>query len=188
MAGKVRIMCRLLFNIDILYVDKSVMSSIQNVVDIVMINVQYVNCNRRMGDRALPAGRPTGASMAKRDPNVTARNKRIKEMKERLRSLLPKVLAETGIDSEASLNAKIGGKADEFIDLRNEVINSPEHYASLYLDGFKNSRSTTGYRTSFDEMYDLFNESKAAQEYMMIFLERSYLKHYDELSKKRPTI
>jgi hypothetical protein len=27
------------------------------------------------------------------------------------------------------------GKAQDFIDLKNEVIHSPEHYASLYLDG-----------------------------------------------------
>ena len=38
--------------------------------------------------------------MAKRDPNKTARNKRITAMKERLRELLPKVLKETGLDSE----------------------------------------------------------------------------------------
>jgi hypothetical protein len=126
--------------------------------------------------------------MAKRDPNKTARNKRIAAMKERLRELLPNVLAETGIDNEASLNAKIGGKADEFVDLKNEVINSPEHYASLYLDGFQNARSTTGYRTGFDDMYDLFDGSKAAQEYMLLFLERSYLKHFDELSKRRPSV
>lgn len=126
--------------------------------------------------------------MAKRDPNKTARNKRIAAMKTRLRELLPKVLKETGIDSEASLNAKIGGKADEFIDLKNEVITSPEHYASLYLDGFEGSLSTTGFRTSFDEMYDLFNGSKSAQEYMLLFLERSYLKHFDELSKRRPSV
>lgn len=126
--------------------------------------------------------------MAKRDPNKTARNKRISAMKTRLRDLLPAVLKETGIDSEASLNAKIGGKADEFIDLKNEVITSAEHYASLYLDSFKGSLSTTGFRTSYDEIYDLFNESKSAQEYLLLFLERSYLKHYDELSKRRPTV
>lgn len=126
--------------------------------------------------------------MAKRDPNKTARNKRIAAMKDQLRALLPRVLKETGLDSEASLNAKIGGKADEFIDLKNEVITSPEHYASLYLDGFQGSLSTTGFRTSFDDMYDLFNASKAGQEYMLLFLERSYLKHFDELSKRRPSV
>lgn len=125
--------------------------------------------------------------MAKRDPNKTARNRRIAAMKEQLRVLLPQVLKETGIDSEASINAKIGGKADEFIDLKNEVITSPEHYASLYLDGFSGSLSTSNFRTSFDDMYDLFNASKAAQEYMLLFLERSYLKHYDEYSKRRPS-
>ena len=126
--------------------------------------------------------------MAKRDPNKTARNKRITSMKQRLGELLPKVLKETGIDGEASLNAKIGGKADEFIDLKNEVITSPEHYASLYLDGFEGSLSTTGFRTSFDDLYDVFYESKAAQEYLMLFLERSYLKHFEELSKRRPRV
>ncbi len=125
--------------------------------------------------------------MAKRDPNKTARNRRISAMKERLRELLPTVLADTGLANEASLNAKIGSKADEFIDLKNEVINSPEHYASLYLDSFKGSLSTTGFRTAFDDLYDLLNGSKAAQEYFMLFLERSYLKHYDEYSKRRPS-
>tara|TARA_E500000318_G_scaffold107534_1_gene116977 strand:- start:1874 stop:2947 length:1074 start_codon:yes stop_codon:yes gene_type:complete len=126
--------------------------------------------------------------MAKRDPNKTARNKRIEEMKNELRDLLPTVLKETGFVSESSLNAKIGGKADEFIDLKNEIITSPEHYASLYLDGFKESLSTTGFRTAYDEMYDLFNKSKSAQKYMLLFLERSYLKHYEEYSKRRPRV
>ncbi len=109
-------------------------------------------------------------------------------MKMRLRELLPTVLEETKIENEKSLNAKIGSKADEFIDLKNEVVTSPEHYASLYLDSFMASLSTTGFRTSFDDMYDLFNSSKAAQEYLLLFLERSYLKHYDELSKNRPSV
>lgn len=107
-------------------------------------------------------------------------------MKKRLRKILPKVLAETGIETEASLNAKIGSKAADLIDLKNEVITSPEHYASLYLDGFQNARSTTRYPNSYDEMYELFNNSKASQEYLLLFLERSYLKHYDELSQRRP--
>lgn len=74
--------------------------------------------------------------MAKRDPAKTARNERIKDMKEQLRKLLPIVLKETGFADEASLNAKIDGKADEFIDLKNEVIHSPTNYAAKYLEGF----------------------------------------------------
>jgi hypothetical protein len=126
--------------------------------------------------------------MAKRDPNLTARNKRIKVMKERLRKLLPAVLNETGIESEPSLNAKIGSKADQFIDLKNEVIHSPEHYASLYLERFESARAKGFRGTSLDDLYDKISRSKPAQEYLMLFLERSYLKHYDELSKKRPTV
>ncbi len=69
----------------------------------------------------------------------------IEAMKEQLRAMLPQVLKETGISSEASLNAKIGGKSDEFIDLKNEIISSPEHYVLLWMDGFKQHLSTTGY-------------------------------------------
>ncbi len=126
--------------------------------------------------------------MAKRDPDRTARNRRIAEMTTELREMLPWVLAETGWDSEASLNAKIGGKSDEFIDLRNEVITSPEHYASLWLEGLGEHLSTTGYKTAYDNLYETIKASPTAQQYLMLFLQRSYLKHYDELAKKRPTV
>src|SRR4051812_30338231 len=110
-------------------------------------------------------------------------------MKEQLRALLPVVLKETGFDSEASLNAKIGGKADEFIDLKNQVLHSPTDYAVKYCEGFEEHRSDgSGFTTSYDELYDTLNGSKAGQQYMMLFLERSYLKHFDELSKLRPKV
>lgn len=76
--------------------------------------------------------------MAKRDPDKTARSKQIVVLKEELRTLLPKILKETGIVSEASLNAKIGHKSDEFIDLRNEVINSAEQYVRCGSNASKN--------------------------------------------------
>ena len=126
--------------------------------------------------------------MAKRDPLKTARNKRIAEYKLQLRALLPQVLKETGVADELSFNAKIGGKSGEFIDLKNEVITSPDHYADLWLQGFRAHLSTTGFRTSFDDLYDLINKSKAAQEYLLLFLQRSYLNHYEELFKSRPEI
>ena len=40
----------------------------------------------------------------------------------------------------------------------------------------------------YDELYDALNGSKAAQQYLMLFLERSYLKHFEELSKYRPSV
>jgi len=90
----------------------------------------------------------------KRDPIKTARNKKIEEMKQELRALLPTVLKETGFKDEASLNAKIGGKADEFIDLKNDVIHAPLDYVNAYLEGFEGHLSTTGWNTGFDELYE----------------------------------
>ncbi|WP_271606207.1 MULTISPECIES: hypothetical protein [unclassified Bradyrhizobium] len=124
----------------------------------------------------------------KRAPIKTARNKEIAAMTAKLRALLPDVFAQTGIKDEASLNAKIGGKADEFIDLKNEVITSPLHYVTLYLDSFEGHLSTTGWKTAYDELYETSQASDAAQEYLMLFLERSYLKHYEEYSKKTASV
>lgn len=124
--------------------------------------------------------------MAKRDPAKTARNKRIAEFKEELRALLPQVLKETGVPDESSLNAKIGGKSGEFIDLKNEIITSGEQYAQCWLEGFAEHRSDTAYRTTYDDLYDLLNGSKAAQQYLMLFLKRSFLNHHDELVRNRP--
>jgi hypothetical protein len=126
--------------------------------------------------------------LANRDPIKTARNARIAIMKERLRELLPQVLNDTGFDNEASLNAKIGGKAAHFINLLDEVIISPEQYRSLFLQGFKKSLSVGPYENAYDRLYKALKASPAAQQYFMLFVERSYLKHYDELAKKRPKV
>jgi len=56
--------------------------------------------------------------MATRDPEVTARNKVIKQLSEEIQELLPEVLAKTKFDSVHSLNGKIGGKFDQFIDIK----------------------------------------------------------------------
>ena len=71
--------------------------------------------------------------MAKRDPNKTARNKAIEQMKQGLRELLPLTLPEIDkYDNELSLNAFIGSKAEKFLDLKNEVIKSPEEYVGKF--------------------------------------------------------
>ncbi len=62
--------------------------------------------------------------MAKRDPDKSARNRIINNIKDELRSILPGVLKKTGVANEQSLNARIGSKNDEFFDLKNDVINS----------------------------------------------------------------
>jgi hypothetical protein len=57
------------------------------------------------------------AHMAARDPEKTARNMEIAELQAKLRSMLPTVLKQTGYKTEATVNAKIGSKSDQFIDL-----------------------------------------------------------------------
>ncbi len=107
-----------------------------------------------------------------------------------LRAKLPQVLKETGFSSEASLNAKIGGKAAEFIDLHHAVILSPDQYVTFYMKGFMAGMTAAGhpYPNSHRENYDRLKSSPAAQEYFMLFLKRSYLKHFEELSRKRPLL
>jgi hypothetical protein len=125
--------------------------------------------------------------MAKRDPRKTARNKMIAAMKEDLRKVLPQVLKETGMPNEASLNATIGHKTDFVIDLKNEVINSPEQYVLLWMDGFETQMSGWG-GGAFNELFDMAKKSKALKRYLDTFLRRSYLKHYEELYKTRPPV
>lgn len=127
------------------------------------------------------------ADMPPLDPNKTARNRRIAEMKIELRALLPQVLAETDFGSEASLNATIGGWAKAFIDLHHDVFQSSEQYAQAYMAGLKAGMTSGGtnariYRRNFER----FRASLAAQRYFRLFLHRSYLNHFDELSRKRP--
>ncbi|KAA2235898.1 topoisomerase II [Salinarimonas soli] len=107
-----------------------------------------------------------------------------------LRKKLPDVLAETGLASESSLNAKIGGKAAEFIDLHHDVILSPDQYVTLYMKGFKNAMSPpeSKFKNTHRENFEIFRLSPAAQEYFILFLKRSYLNHFTELSRVRPDL
>ncbi|NEY92172.1 topoisomerase II [Tabrizicola oligotrophica] len=133
--------------------------------------------------------------MAKRDPNKTARNKRDAEITEKLKALWPMVSADTGIDDQQSLNALIGGKAATFIDLKHTVIRSADEYTSHYLAGFKKARETDGWTaggTSFSaetlkKNHTTLTISKAVKEYFLLFLQRSFLRHYDELVRERPS-
>lgn len=123
--------------------------------------------------------------MAKRDPEKSARNRIIARIKEELRSLLPKVLKETGVATEASLNAKIGSKHDEFFDLKNEVISSQDEFTNRWLRGLKATASTFG-GESYAWIVDNAKKSPAFKKYLLLFLKRSYLKRFEEFSKNRP--
>lgn len=125
--------------------------------------------------------------MAKRDPNKTARNRIISDIKKQLRDLLPIVLKKTGIQSEASLNAQIGHRTDKYFDLKNEIINSQDQFASKWLQGLKTS--ALEYGVSSDVWFwGLLKNNGELRNYVILFLKRSYLTHFDELSKNRPTV
>src|SRR6478735_4429463 len=124
--------------------------------------------------------------MAARDPELTARNKRIKALSMELKQLLPAALQDSGRDSDLSLHAIYGGKFADYIDIKNEVITSPDHFVSLYLSGFKElaeKHSNSAHRHNFD----LLRSSKSIQAYLYKFLQRTFLRKYDALTKKRPT-
>lgn len=125
--------------------------------------------------------------MAARDPNKTARNKIIEVLKVQLRVLLPKVLSDTGIGSEASLNAYIGSRNDDFFDLKNDVITSQDQFVSGWLMGLKQSHNH-GNVISDTWLWNKIKSHKSTQDYVITFLKRSFLKHFEELSKNRPLV
>ena len=121
--------------------------------------------------------------MAPRDPNKTARNKTIKSMKEELREIHMSVLREVGRDSEQSLNTFIGSKIGEFINLKDEVISTPEEFVNLYLQGMEARSESSG-----KEIKGLLKDNSNVnfRKYLYISLRRSFLKHYEEFYKLRP--
>lgn len=133
--------------------------------------------------------------MAKRDPNKTARNKREREITEELKALWPTVSADTGIGDLNSFNALIGGKAATFIDLKNAVIRSADEYISAYLAGFKKARDDDGWTAggasfsaeTLTKNFATLTKTKAVKQYFLLFLQRSFLRHYDELVRERPS-
>lgn len=121
--------------------------------------------------------------MAKRDPNVTARNKAIAQITEDMKALQGACFKESGRNNEASLNAFIGSKADDFIDLKHEVITTPDDYVHKWIAGMEEQA-----KHGPVEIQQLLKNGKnwAFKKYVFMFLRRSFLKHYNELCKKRP--
>ena len=124
--------------------------------------------------------------MAKFD-EVIARNKLIKSLTAELKAMLPGVLVETGIFSEQSLNGIYGGKFADYIDIKNEVIHSPDHFIALYLEGFQKKAKLSPY-SSHSHNLEILRNSDKLQKYIFVFLRRVYLRNIDALSKKRPNI
>ena len=126
--------------------------------------------------------------MAKRDPEKTARNKIISGLSAKLKTMLPDVLIETDISSEQSLHGLYGGKFADYIDIKNEIIHSPEHFISLYLEGFVRKAEASGPSSAHPGNLKILGNSPKLQEYLFIFLKRTYLRNLEALSKKRPAV
>ena len=130
--------------------------------------------------------------MAKRDPEKTRRNKEISKLSATIKSMLPQILELTGYKNELSLNATYGGKYGEYIDLKNEVIDTPQQFRSLYFKGFLSTLESLGRLAKrgnvyFDAFYH-YREHEEVREWLHLFLERTYLRNFEELSKVRPTV
>lgn len=125
--------------------------------------------------------------MAKRDPEKSARNRIVKAIKEELRLLLPDVLANTHYESEAVLNANIGSKHDDFFDLKTDVIPNQEAFIQKWLQGFKAEVEAVPNGSSA-RMAKYLHGQSPLKKYLILFLKRSYLKRYDQLSKNRPNV
>ena len=129
--------------------------------------------------------------MAKRDPETTARNKLIGELTKELQNLQGEVLKKTQFENVHSLHGKIGSKFEQFIDIKNEVITSPEHFISLWLEGYKKdliNRGNYAQNSNSYETYKLLQRHAVFKDYLFIFLKRVYLRNYEALSKKRPSV
>ena len=130
--------------------------------------------------------------MAKRDPAMTLRNQEIARLTEKINNLKHDVLELTEFDKEQSLNATFGGKYAEYIDIKNVIVDTPEQFIALYLQGFLRTLEGLGvYAKPGNRYYDAFlmvKEHKKVQKWLRLFLARTFLRNYDALSKARPRV
>lgn len=95
-------------------------------------------------------------------------------------------------DNELRLNAFIGSKTGEYIDLKDAVIKTPEEYISLWVKGLKSAYKdsiNTGRDPRHQRIYSLLTgDFPNFRKYFRLFLEGSFLKHYEEHYKAKPKI
>lgn len=130
--------------------------------------------------------------MAKLEPEKTRRNKEIAILTKQIKDLQPTVLALTGYSNEHSLNGTYGGKYANYIDIKNEVIDTSEQFVSLYCQGFLKTLEELGeYARPGNACFDAFlyfREYKEVREWLILFLKRTFLRYYEALSKVRPPV
>lgn len=129
--------------------------------------------------------------MKKRDPEKTARNERCAFLAERRAELLPEILRITGFGNVHSLNAKIGGKFQEFLNVKERSIPSAAQMKSLYFDELRRRALATPVDKRADdtvcEIIRHYQESDLFREYIQNFLEGAFLKHFEEYARAKPT-
>jgi hypothetical protein len=82
-----------------------------------------------------------------------------------------------------------GGKFADYIDIKNEVIHSPEHFVALYLEGFqRRARMSRVVDGSHAKHFQLLRECEPLQQYIFVFLKRVYLRNLEALCKSRPPV
>lgn len=132
------------------------------------------------------------SNMTKRDPEKTRRNREIELLTKKINELKPKVLKLTGYKNEQSLNGTYGGKHDDYIDIKNEVIDTPEQFTALYFQGFLRVLEGLGvYARPGNCFYDAFLHVKKhadVRDWLYLFLTRTYFRNYEALSKARPSV
>jgi hypothetical protein len=129
--------------------------------------------------------------VAKRDPNKTALNKRIAAMTSELKAAEDHVGATLHEPTVLALHGRIGGKNAEFIDVKNEVIYSPEEYVALWIRGFLEVLEQRRPLIRGDSYFDIFRKmrsDKVVEQYIITFLKRTYLRNREGLSRVRPRV
>lgn len=130
--------------------------------------------------------------MAARDPAKTLRNQKIAALTEQINELKNEVLDLTEFNNELSLNATYGSKYADYIDIKNEVIDTPEQFIALYFQGFLRTLEGLGiFAKKGNATYDAYlhvKNHKKVQEWLKLFLNRTYLRNYEALSKARPHV
>lgn len=127
----------------------------------------------------------------KRDPAKTALNKEIAAMTASLKATEDHVIAALHERNVVALHGRIGGKNAEFIDVKNEVISSPESYLALWIRGFLAALDGRRPRRPGDSYWDMFaalRTDPVVREYMFTFFKRTYLRNHEALARVRPRV
>jgi hypothetical protein len=75
-------------------------------------------------------------------------------------------------------------QTDDFFNLKNDVIHSHEEFVNRWLQGLR--KEVDQGSPAYTWIYTNLRRHPSFRDYVLLFLRRSYLKHFEELSKKRP--